>query len=169
MSCESSVAAWKEYCCNYFTNNGDISIFLLSGTTLFSHFYVRLIEIAHWSFGQKWFHIAPQSFASLWAFLYVCVCILQTLCYLKKKKKREKHDKRTVHPTCHTPASWRNFSFKAIPLGSQLTYDSKMWNCRMSRVPSTPHLLRLLFSFHTDIHKYEREETYSSSDMQNIL
>lgn len=74
----------------------------------------------------------------------VCVCILQTLGYLKGKKKREKCDTRSVHPTCHTPACWRNFGFKAVSLGSQLTYDSTRWNCRTSRVPSPPHLFKLL-------------------------
>lgn len=94
--------------------------------------------------------------------LCVCVCITKTSLF-KGKGKRERCDTRTVHPTCHKPACWRNFSFKAVSLGSQLTYDSTTWNCWMSRVPSTPHLFKLLlFSFCLDIHKYERKETYSS-------
>lgn len=118
------------------------------------------LKFPHWSFGQKLFHIALQSFASLWAFLCVCVCITNSFLF-KEKKKREKCDTRPVNPTCHRLACWRDFSFKAVSLGSQLTYDSTIVELEIVEWEESHqhHICSdfLLSSFLTD--KYEREET----------
>lgn len=69
--------------------------------------------------------------------------------------------------TSHMPYPfWRDFSFKAVYLGYQLTYDSTIVKLEIVEWEESHqhHICSdfLLSSFHTDIDKYEREETYSS-------